>query len=258
MKSRGQEELDEYIFTRPEMARLLGITENALKHRMRRGGGGLDYRLFGNKYLFKRPGANIVNGPPLATPKSHEKILRDYDRSVQKRLFPKRYDRGTTHEEHGGKPSRKGKYTKSIFKYHNEMKMLNSLQNKYQNPAQRREFEAMNEEALKEADKRAKKKTEELLGEYHGRPKYGGPVGLARSVWNSPYEIDKEPPPSTSYYIGGTRNFIGYGNSDPPEEKQETIVTWDEPVTKDPGADYKPGQFKHLDEAIKNSKDNKR
>ncbi len=85
------------------MARLLGITENALKHRMRRGGGGLDYRLFGNKYLFKRPGANIVNGPPLATPKTtHEKTLEDYDRKVQKRLFPKRYDRGATHEEHGG------------------------------------------------------------------------------------------------------------------------------------------------------------
>ena len=40
------------------------------------------------------------------------------------------------------------------------MKMLNSLQNKYQNPAQRRKFENLNEEALKEADKRAKKKAE--------------------------------------------------------------------------------------------------
>ena len=34
----------------------------------------------------------------------------------------------------------------------------------------------------------------------------------------------------------------------------ETIITWDEPVKKDPGADYKPGKFKFLDEAIKNSK----
>ena len=38
------------------------------------------------------------------------------------------------------------------------MKLLNSLQGKYQNDAQRREFEGMNEEALKEADKRAKAK----------------------------------------------------------------------------------------------------
>ena len=254
-----KKDVEEYIFTRPEMAKLLGISANALRCRMRKGKCDLEYRFDGDKFLFKRPRDIKPHGPSRNTPKTtHEKTLEDYDRKVQKRLFPKRYNRGSTHAEHGGKPSRKGKYSQQSFKQHNELKLLNSLQGKYQNDAQRREFEAMNEEALKEADKRAKKKTEELLGEYHSRPKYGGPVGLARSVWNSPYEIDKEPPPSTSYYIGGTRNFIGYGNIDPPEEKQETIITWDEPVIKDPGADYKPGQFKHLDEAIKNSKDNKR
>ena len=36
------------------------------------------------------------------------------------------------------------------------MKILNSLQGKYQNDAQRREFEAMNEEALKERKKKQK------------------------------------------------------------------------------------------------------
>ena len=103
MKSKGQKELDEYIFTRREMARLLGISTNALRHRMRRGGEGLDYRFDGEKFLFKRAGANMLRGHPLDTPKTaHEKSLRDYDRSVQKRLFPKRYDRGATHAEHGG------------------------------------------------------------------------------------------------------------------------------------------------------------
>tara|TARA_B100000767_G_scaffold218805_1_gene206780 strand:+ start:888 stop:995 length:108 start_codon:yes stop_codon:yes gene_type:complete len=29
---------------------------------------------------------------------------------------------------------------------------------------------------------------------------------------------------------------------------------WTEPKQKDPGADYKPGKFKYLDEAIKNKK----
>ena len=38
------------------------------------------------------------------------------------------------------------------------MKILNLLQGKYQNDAQRREFEALNEDWLKEADKRAKGK----------------------------------------------------------------------------------------------------
>ena len=250
-----KKDVEEYIFTRPEMAKLLGISTNALRCRMRKGTCDLEYRFDGKNFLFKRPRDIKPHGPSRNTPKTtHEKSLEDYDRKVQRRLFPKRYNRGSTHREHGGKIPHKGKYDQQSFKQHNELKLLNSLQGKYKNSAQRREYEAMNEEALKEADKRAKKKTGELLGEYHGRPKYGGPVGLARSVWNSPYEIDKEPPPSTSYYIGGTRNFIGYGNFDPPEEKQETIITWDEPVKKDPGADYKPGKFKFLDEAIKNSK----
>ena len=257
LKSKGQKELDEYIFTRKDVAKLLGISPNAVRHRMRRGATTLEYRFDGSKFLFKRPGDNELRGHPLATPKSHEKALRDHDRSVQKRLFPKRYNRGSTHEEHGGKPSKGGTYTQPSFKYHNEMKMLNSLQNKYQNPAQRREFEAMNEEALKEADKRAKKKAEEMVPTYHARPKYGGPIGLARNYWDTPYDIDdmfKEPPPSTSYNITGAGRFVGYGNINPPEEKQETIITWEEPVIKDPGADYKPGKFKHLDEAIRNTK----
>jgi hypothetical protein len=154
MPSKGQQELDEYIFTRKEMAKLLGITPNALRHRMRRGGEGLDYRFDGTKFLFKRARDIKVHKSPLDTPKnSHEKALREYDRKVQKR-----YNRGSTHREHGGEPPYKGKYDQQSFKHHNELKLLNSLQGKYKNDGQRREFENMNEEALKEADKRAKTK----------------------------------------------------------------------------------------------------
>ena len=38
------------------------------------------------------------------------------------------------------------------------------------------------------------------------------------------------------------------------EEDEKITYTWDEPVRKDPGADYKPGRFRHLDEAISNTK----
>ena len=38
------------------------------------------------------------------------------------------------------------------------------------------------------------------------------------------------------------------------KSKEEITYTWDEPRTKEPGADYKPGRFKHLDEAIRNTK----
>ena len=149
---------------------------------MRKGKCDLEYRFDGKNFLFKRPRVIKVHKPPLDHPRDpHEKTLEDYDRKVQKRLFPKRYNRGSTHREHGGKIPHKGKYDQQSFKQHNELKLLNSLQGKYQNDAQRREFEAMNEEALKEADKRAKKKAEEMVPTYHARPKYGGPIGLARN-----------------------------------------------------------------------------
>ena len=156
-----KKDVEEYIFTRPEMAKLLGISTNALRCRMRKGTCDLEYRFDGKNFLFKRPRDIKPHGPSRNTPKTtHEKTLEDYDRKVQKRLFPKRYNRGSTHREHGGKIPHKGKYDQQSFKQHNELKLLNSLQGKYKNSAQRREYEAMNEEALKEADKRAKKKAE--------------------------------------------------------------------------------------------------
>jgi len=252
MKSRGQKDLDQYIFKRPEMARLLNISTNALRMRMRKGKCDLEYRFDGKNFMFKRPRADKVNGPPKTTKEdSHEKTLRDYDRKVQKR-----YNRGSTHGNHGGEPVRKGKYTQQSFKYHNEMKILNSLQGKYQNDAQRREFEAMNEEALKEADKRGKARAEKASNIYHGRPKYGGmitgPYGTQNHTqWDRPYDLDNPKPPNTSFHITG-KPYYEIGTNE--EEKEEITYTWDRPTTKDLEADYKPGRFKHLDEAIRNTK----
>ena len=151
MAHTHKKDLEEYIFTRPEMAKLLGISTNALRMRMKKGKCDLEYRFDGKKFFFKRPRDIIVARPPKISQSSHEKSLRDYDRKVQKR-----YNRGSTHKEHGGEKPYKGKYDQQSFKHHNELKLLNSLQGKYKNDGQRREFEAMNEEALKEADKRAK------------------------------------------------------------------------------------------------------
>ena len=120
----------------------------------------------------------------------------------------------------------------------------------------------MNEEALKEADKRAKKKLEALPNQFHDRLKYtsyirgsdGFEWDRPNDPYNLPYDRDTPRPPSSSFNITG-KPFCGYGNSEQmPEEKQEVTYTWDQPRVKDPGADYKPGKFKHLDEAILNSK----
>ena len=254
MPSKGQQELDEYIFTRPEMAKLLGISTNALRCRMRKGKCDLDYRFDGKNFLFKRPGAIKVLGPSEATPKTtHEKALRDYDRKVQKR-----YNRGSTHKEHGGEVPYKGKYDQQSFKHHNELKLLNSLQGKYKNDAQRMEFENMNEEALREADKRAKEKINKIHGTYHGRPKYGGMIYGNSDWYKNKYDIDAPDLPDTSFHLGGRPygEMVGYGRDN--KVKEVITYTWDQPRRKDPGEDYKPGKFKHLDEAIRNTKNGQR
>ena len=68
MKSKGQKDLDQYIFTRPEMARLLNISTNALRMRMKKGKCDLDYRFDGKRFLFKRP-VQIRSIDPLRPPR---------------------------------------------------------------------------------------------------------------------------------------------------------------------------------------------
>ena len=65
MPSKGQQDLDQYIFTRPEMVKLLGISPNALRCRMRKGKCDLKYRFDSRNFLFKRPREKLVAGPPL-------------------------------------------------------------------------------------------------------------------------------------------------------------------------------------------------
>jgi len=55
LKSKGQKELEEYVFTRKDVAKMLGVSPNAVRHRMRRGATTLEYRFDGSKFLFKRP-----------------------------------------------------------------------------------------------------------------------------------------------------------------------------------------------------------
>ena len=244
MKSKGQQELDEYIFTRPEMAKLLGITTNALRCRMRKGKCDLEYRFDGNQFKFKRPGRDRVITKASDHPKtSHEKEIYDYMKGVDKRL-----NRGATHKG-------QGKYPNEAFKLQNQMKILNHIQGKFKSEEHRKRFERLNEKALEKVDQDIQKDLLKSSGGFHGRPKYGGMIrGHSQSWYDLPYEIDKEPPPSSSFHIGGKPygEQEGYGNYAPSEEeKQKPIITWDEPVIKDPGADYKPGKFKFLDEQIK-------
>ena len=252
MPSQGQQELDQYIFTRPEMAKLLGISTNALRMRMKKGKCTLDYRFDGKKFLFKRPRDNIVAGPPSdhlrSVKNSHDKEIHDYDQKVQRRL-----NSGATHRG-------KGNYPNDVFQRHNEMKILNNINGRFKSDEHRERFERLNDKALKKIDKDIRKEDERRASNtYHGRPKYGGmitgPYGSQNHIqWLRPYDLDNPKPPTTSFNITGNP-FCGYGNNEQmPEEKREVSYYWNEPKIKDPGADYKPGKFKHLDEAIRNNK----
>ena len=108
---------------------------------------------------------------------------------------------------------------------------------------------------VSQIDKDIQKERDKVHGEYHDRPKYGGIIrGYPSPQWERPYELDpSRHPPRRSFHLTG-KPFSGYGTGNMNEEKEEIIYTWYESRTKEPGADYKPGKFKHLDEAIRNTK----
>ena len=162
-KKTGKMDLDEYIFTRPEMAKLLGISTNALRMRMRKGKCDLEYRFDGNQFRFKRPVRDRVISMMEDQPKTaHEKAIYNYDKKVQKRL-----NRGATHKG-------KAKYPNDVFKLQNEMKIINHIKGKFKSEAHRREFEKLNEEGLKIAQDNLRKKEQKSMGEFRDKPKYGG------------------------------------------------------------------------------------
>ena len=241
---KGQEELDQYKLTKREIARYLGISTNAVRMSMRgKNCHDLQYRFDGKQYLFKVPQRDPVTTmipdhpsdllrTPKSTPTTHKKI----------------YNRGATARGEDN-------YTSDALRMHNEAKMRIALDKKFKNEAHKKVFMDMSEAGFKEAYEISKGKAEKASNQYHGRPKYGGMVyGYSAKQWDRPYDLDGTRPPSSSFNTTG-KAFCGYGNSEQmPEEKEEVAYIWNEPKIKDPGADYKPGRFKHLDEAIRNTR----
>jgi len=209
-KKTGQKELDEYIFTRPETAKLLGISTNALRMKMRKGRCDLDYRFDGTQFLFKRlPRDRLISMMPELPKTTHDKAIHEYDKKIQRK-----YNRGATHKG-------RAKYPNEAFKLQNEMKVMNHIQGRFKSESHRKEFEKLNEEGLKIAQENLRKKEKKLLGTYHGRPKYGGMIrGYSLPQWGNPYDLDKPRPPSGSFHLGGKPHSELVGKS---QEEEETI-----------------------------------
>jgi len=113
-QSSGVKDLSEYIFTRPEMAKLLNISTNALRMRMRKGSAdGLEYARINGKFMFKRPRVDKDARPGA---RSHLSLAtRPLSRATGSR---KKATRGNHHE---------AKYPNRFFKEHNARKMLKKL-----------------------------------------------------------------------------------------------------------------------------------
>ena len=61
---------EEYIFTRSEFAKMLGVTPNAVRMKMRRGHFAEESKYIKNKWMFKRPRPNQVVRPSRLSPVS--------------------------------------------------------------------------------------------------------------------------------------------------------------------------------------------
>jgi len=238
---KGQDEMDQYKFDRKDIALMLGKSPNAIRMMMRKKHCPLEFRYNGKKYVFKRPRDNIAKRLPDQS--THSNDVEKYHNQVQKK-----YNRGATHEG-------KGNYPNDAFKQHNEMKILNSINGKFTSEAHKREFDELNKEGLKIAqDTLFKKRQEEMSAQFQKPGKYGGMLTGYKAVqWQDDINWSRER--SNSYDTSFKPNGNSYyGGDTPKEEDRETTYIWTERKTKDPGADYKPGKFKYLDEAIKNTK----
>ena len=64
---------EEYIFTRSEFAKMLGVTPNSIRMKMRRGHFAEESKYIKNKWMFKRPRPNQVVRPSRLSPVSRHK-----------------------------------------------------------------------------------------------------------------------------------------------------------------------------------------
>ena len=120
-------DLDEFILTRKEIGKLLGISPNAVRMRARNGNqDNLEYRNIGGKILYKRPRANQDIRPPGRWYGKQKEMASD-PRSVSNSKSSKDWKdwkkvrRGVTHIGEGNYPN-------EAMKYHNEMKILARIQ----------------------------------------------------------------------------------------------------------------------------------
>ena len=234
--SKKEEYDNQFTLTRSEMAKELGITTNALKCRMRKGNtDGIEFRHDGNKFLFKGLRGNQGHQTPVIRPngrwhEGNKKKKKDYS-----------VNRGATHVGLGNYPN-------TAFKERNERMIMESLHRNLkilQNRKDPRLVALAQQQNEADLEKASGKFTE---------PKYYGGLNKHNNnrYSNSHY---REPEVDTGFNPLRNYDFYSIGSSEDKRDTRETVyVVPKEPRVREPGSDYKPGKFKHLDDAISKAK----
>ena len=234
---KGQAELDQYCLTKKEIAKELGISTNAVRCRMRSGNkDNLEYRFDGDKYLFKRPRVSMVNRPPSIRPPGR------WNETNRKKDWSK-VNRGATHKG-------EGKYPNDAFRYKNEQRIMNVITKRVPQEVFDRNI---NKIALSEREYQ-RELLEKAQGNFKEPKYYGGLNPLNNRRYTQSYLADDQQRADTSFKPNKNFKYYDGGYSTPREDTRETVYTWSEPKVREPGADYKPGKFKHLDDAIRKAK----
>tara|TARA_Y100000310_G_scaffold248543_1_gene254382 strand:+ start:151 stop:897 length:747 start_codon:yes stop_codon:yes gene_type:complete len=238
---KGQKELDEYKLTRKEVADFLGITTNAVRMSQRGNNcHNLEYRFDGTRFLFKVPRRDLVRSKIPDHPLDPHKTSSSVSPVKPKKV----YNRGATHRG-------KGNYHSEAFRLHNEMKILNSINGRFKNEAQRKEFDKLNEEALKTSQENLQRKEQkELMGQYKDPGKYGGMLyGLGIQRQDDRYHEKKLRSYNAHFssdYAPG--NSIFFGTFGQQEKEDRGAVEIDERDI--PAEDGEPEFKNKIDEAV--------
>ena len=235
-KTKDQQYLEQFVLTRSEMAESLGISTNALKCRMRKGNTeGLDFRHDGKKFLFKRLRGNQGHQTPVIRPKG-----RWHEGNKKKKNEPRR---GVTHIG-------EAKYPNEPFRKHNELKILNRITKEVPQYV----LDKINPRLLSLAQKQHDDDLEKAQGVFKEPKYYGGINQRNNRRYTQSYLTDDQQREDTSFKPNKNYDYYEINSSEDRRDTRPTEYTWSEPKVKEPGADYKPGKFKFLDEAISKAK----
>ena len=234
-KTKDQQYLEQFVLTRSEMAESLGISTNALKCRMRKGNTeGLDFRHDGKKFLFKRLRGNQVGQTPVIRPKG-----RWHEGNKKKKNEPRR---GVTHIG-------EAKYPNEAFRKHNELKILNRITKEVPQYV----LDKINPRLLSLAQRQHDDDLEKAQGVFK-EPKYYGGMNHRNNRRYTTNFNSGNTEANTGFNPLKNYNYYEVNSSEDRRDTRPTEYTWSEPKVREPGADYKPGKFKHLDDAIRKAK----